>query len=253
MSPPYGPETETPSQQLSRYPTEMEVVLIDGFDVKHLGRSLIVPGAGQRVIAFLALHNRPVRRAYVAGSLWPDEAEEHASALLRGALSRLRRAEVDAVGTAGDRVYLDPEVSVDVREISAAAELLARGEPIPGDVAPLVEALAGELLPDWYDDWVLVERERYQQLRLHALEALCGELTAAGRFSLAVQAGLSAVAADPLRESAHRVLIEAYLHEGNPGEAMRQYERYRHAAAHELGLVPTERLDAIMQGVRPAS
>lgn len=242
-----------PGMQPSRYRTGLEVLLIDGFDVRHAARSFIIPGAGRRVIAFLALHNRPVRRAYVAGSLWPDETEEHASALLRGALSRLRRAEVDAVGTVGDRLYLFPEVIVDVREISAAAALLSRGEPIPGDAGLLVEALAGELLPDWYDDWVLVERERYQQLRLHALEALCGELSAAGRFSLAVQAGLAAVASDPLRESAHRALIEAYLREGNPCEAMRQYERYRRAAAHELGLVPTERLDAIMQSVRPAS
>lgn len=251
--PPCAPGTETPGMQPSRYRTGLEVLLIDGFDVIHAARSFIIPGGGRRVIAFLALHNRPVRRAYVAGSLWPDETEEHAGALLRGALSRLRRAEVDAVGTVGDRLYLFPEVVVDVRETSAAAGLLSRGEPIPGDAALLVEALAGELLPDWYEDWVLVERERYQQLRLHALEALCEELSAAGRFSLAVQAGLTAVASDPLRESAHRALIEAYLREGNPCEAMRQYERYRRAAAHELGLVPTERLAAIMQSVRPAS
>ena len=39
----------------------------------------------------------------------------------------------------------------------------------------------GELLPDWYDDWVLLERERFRQLRLHALDALCDDLTRAGR------------------------------------------------------------------------
>jgi DNA-binding SARP family transcriptional activator len=231
----------------------LELALIAGFDLRSAGRSVTVPGGGRRVVAFLALQGRPVRRAYVAGSLWPDETDEHAGALLRGALSRLRRAGLDIVDTIGDRLYLSPELFVDVHEIAAAAECLSRGESVPGDGARWLEALTGELLPDWYEDWVLLERERYQQLRLHALEALCEELTGAGRFALAVQAGLAAVAADPLRESAHRALIEAYLGEGNPGEAMRQYQRYRRAAADELGLVPTARLEAIINGVRQAS
>ena len=29
------------------------------------------------------------------------------------------------------------------------------------------------LLPDWYDDWVLIERERFHEVRLRALETLC--------------------------------------------------------------------------------
>lgn len=231
----------------------LELSLIEGFDLKQRGQSMTVPTGGRRVIAFLALHKRPVRRAYVAGSLWPDATEERAGGLLRGALSRLRRADLDAVATLGDRLYLAPHVAVDVREISGMADLLSRGESIPADATWCIEALAGELLPDWYEDWALLERERYQQLRVHALQALCEDLSASGRFSLAVQAGLAAVAADPLRESGHRALIEAYLREGNPSEAMQQYERYRRTVADELGLVPTERMEAIIQGLRQAS
>ena len=52
-------------------------------------------------------------------------------------------------------------------------------------------ALKGEILPDWYDDWLLLERERIRQLRLHALEAIrCTRLTAAGRFGEAIEAAL---------------------------------------------------------------
>jgi hypothetical protein len=46
-----------------------------------------------------------------------------------------------------------------------------------------VAALSADLLPDWYDDWMLVEAEDWRQLRLHALEALAGHLTAAGRWA----------------------------------------------------------------------
>ena len=85
--------------------------------------------------------------------------------------------------------------------------------------------LSADLLPDWYDDdWVLVEREQYHQLRLHALEAMCARLTSIGRFGQAVQAGLAAVQGEPLRESAHYILIKAHLAAGNRWEATRQYE-----------------------------
>jgi DNA-binding SARP family transcriptional activator len=82
-----------------------------------------------------------------------------------------------------------------------------------------------ELLPGWYDDWVLLERERTRQRLLHALEALSREHRAAGRCAEAVEAALVAVNAEPLRESAHRELLESHLAEGNWVEAMHNVRR----------------------------
>ena len=64
---------------------------------------------------------------------------------------------------------------------------------------------------------------------------------------LAVEAGLAAVAAEPLRESAHRALIAAHLAEGNRSEAMRQFEFYRMLLGKELGLEPS----AMMASLAP--
>jgi len=72
-----------------------------------------------------------------------------------------------------------------------------------------------ELLPGWYDDWVIVGRERLRQRLLHAVETLSRELVRGGRCAQAVEAALVVVNAEPFRESAHRVLIEAHLAEGN--------------------------------------
>jgi DNA-binding SARP family transcriptional activator len=93
---------------------------------------------------------------------------------------------------------------------------------------------------------VLLERERFRQLRLHALERLCDRLTAQGRFAEATEAGLAAVAGEPLRESAHRALIRAYLAEGNPGEAVGQYERLRALLRDELGVSPSPLVDRML-------
>jgi DNA-binding SARP family transcriptional activator len=110
-------------------------------------------------------------------------------------------------------------------------------------------ALSGELLPDWYEDWVLIEREHFRQLRLHALERLCVELTAAGRFAEATEAGLAAVQGEPLRESAHRVLISAYLAEGNPGEAVRQHAFFSRILKQQLGLEPSDLMTDLMRAL----
>jgi DNA-binding SARP family transcriptional activator len=131
-------------------------------------------------------------------------------------------------------------VEVDLHDVVARAQRLIHGGGRRrfDDLAHLTEAGA-DLLPDWYDDWVLIERERFRQLRLSALECLCVELTAEHCYPQAVEAGVSAIAADPLRESAHRVLISAHLAAGNSGEALRQYRFCRSLLAQRLGTEPS--------------
>jgi DNA-binding SARP family transcriptional activator len=124
--------------------------------------------------------------------------------------------------SARSQLVLAPAVTVDLDELATCARQVLRHERTSA-LAPLDSlVIEGDVLIDWYDDWVLLERERFRQLRLHALETLCEDLTETQSYASAVEAGLACVAAEPLRESAHRALIKAYLAEGNPGEAIRQ-------------------------------
>jgi DNA-binding SARP family transcriptional activator len=59
-----------------------------------------------------------------------------------------------------------------------------------------------------------------------------------------------AVKAAPLRESAQRALIEAYLAEGNWVEGRRSFEVYRKLLHRELGTQPDPELAAMVH--RPA-
>jgi DNA-binding SARP family transcriptional activator len=221
--------------------------LLGGFRLRHGEAAVRVQPNVQRLLAFLAIHGRPLQRLYVAGRLWTNSSQETANANLRTALWRLRHPDRGLVEVTAKDVALAASVVVDLREATALAQRVLAGRAQDGDVAALIGA--DELLPDLYDDWIVIERERFRQLRLHALERLCEQCRDAGRFADAVEAGLAAIATEPLRESAHRVLISSYVAEGNLSEARRDYRMYCNVARKQLGIEPSPRLRGLVRGV----
>ena len=231
-------------------PASVVLALLESFELLFRGRTVSLPRSVQRVLAFLALRDRPVDRDYVAGMLWLDASEGRAHASLRSALWRLRQPGFPLVDATTRDLRLARGVTVDVREATGLAHRLLDRSADPKGLVDCLP-LCHDLLPDWYEEWVSIERERFRQLRLHALDALCEQLTGAGRFALAIEAGMAAVAADPLRESAHRRVIEAHLAEGNRGEAMRQYRLCSRLLRDRLGLAPSTELASLVQGLGP--
>jgi DNA-binding SARP family transcriptional activator len=144
-------------------------------------------------------------------------------------------------------------VEVDVRQILDQHRDLAHPQPSchsSSDHLALVEgALARRLLPEWSEDWLLLERERWDQFRLHALENLAGQLLAEERYLNALQTALAVTAIDPIRETAHRIVIEVHLAEGNTASALLHDQHYRQLLQRELGVLPSARLDQLVQGL----
>lgn len=228
-------------------PAEHRAVrLIDGFECCIEGETVDLPRGCQRLVAFLALWERPVLRSFVAGSLWPDCDAAHSHASLRSSVWRLQLLGAPFVHVTPVHLALDSHVEVDYRDaIEWSRTVLAGAEPLP--VAWTMNEISGlvrEVLPDWYDEWAQQARERFRQLRLHALEQLCARLTQEGRYGEAILAGLAAVAIEPLRESAHRSVIDVHLAEHNQVEALRQYRRYEHLLHEQLALRPSAELRA---------
>jgi DNA-binding SARP family transcriptional activator len=178
-------------------------------------------------------------RAQARGTLWPDLAEAAAAGRLRTALWRLSAWRQTLLEERGDTLRLAPGLQVDVDEMCRAAAALHDG-------AHLVAwpTFGADLLPGWEDDWLVVERERLRQTRLHALETLAGRLVGCGRFAEALDAALCALRADPLRESAHRAVIDVHLAEHNLVEALRQYGLCARVLRSELGVAPSQSLRA---------
>ena len=209
-----SPLRHAPTTAARGDPPTIRVELLGGFELGVDGRSIRIPVHAQRLVAFLALHDRPLHRAYVAGRLWIDLSQEQAHNCLRSTLWRMRGPSRPVVDASATHLVLDPAVDVD-----------ARG--------------------------VVEERDRLRHLRLLALETACTELVAANRFTEALVAGTAAVAGDPLRESATRALIAAHGATGNVAEALRRYEAYRSSLAETLELTPSPHMTELIHSIVP--
>ena len=222
-------------------PQPVELSLIRDFEVRCEGESITVPPASQRLVSFLAFQPRPVRRAYISGTLWVDADEHHASASLRSALWRLH--PLDIVCASNTHLWLNPRVEVDLRRvIGQAMDVLRR---TPSDEALIAAArdlidVGDDILMGWYDDWVIVERERFRQLRLQAMDRIGERMIETGRWYDALQVGLAATSTEPLRESAHRLLVRVHLKQGNVAEAIRQYRLYAELLRDEMNGRPSQ-------------
>ncbi len=94
---------------------------------------------------------------------------------------------------------------------------------------------------------MLLERERLRQLRLHALERAAEELSRRGEHGQALDAALSCVRLEPLRETGHAAVLRIHLVEGNLSEALRHYDGYRALLRAELGLAPSAQMTSLVQ------
>jgi predicted ATPase/DNA-binding SARP family transcriptional activator len=210
------------------------------------------------LLAYLAYHQRRAHtREELAELLWPEAAPEVGRHNLRQALLSLRRQleAPAALGNAGGLflvtradVRLSPAVTTDVAELEAGLKVAAQaGEPEAEAeaLAASVELYQGDLLPGYYDEWVLTERRRLAEACLSALRRLTRLLRDAGDLERALQYGRRAVAMDPLREDAQCELMRLYIAAGRPADAARQFHEMERIFREELSDTPSEEARAL--------
>jgi DNA-binding SARP family transcriptional activator len=228
-------------------PGRVQVCVLGRFELSVMNRPVAIPRPSQRVLALLGAEDQLVPRSFAAGTLWPDANEAAARSNLRSALWRLGSFRNLVLQIEPDALRLERDVAVDLGERRSLARLLldraAKGERV--ELSPSL--FESDLLPTWCDEWLEPQRESYRQLRLHSLETICDHLTVKERFGEALEAAFMAISTSPFRESAHRAVILALLAEGNRGEGLRHYERFRSALKKELGVEPSFRFDELRE------
>lgn len=219
--------------------------LLGGFDLRCGSQAVEVPLSVQRLLGFLALHDRALRRCYVADTLWPDGGEARAHANLRTALWRLHSAHHTILEVTPVELALSSAVVVDTRTVHDAVREYRRSGALP-EPETLLD-IHGELLPGCWECWVAFERERLRHEAVELLEASSRACLAREEFHLATMLGLSAVECDPLRESANLLTVRVRLLAGDLGGAIRYARRYAQLLKDELSLPPPRPLVELLR------
>lgn len=225
----------------------LRVEVVHQFRVLADGRHVALPVASEQLVARLVVKDRPCARQVLAATLWPERSERDAGTVLRRALWRLNRDVPDLLTSDSRQIALAVDVDVDLHEIHRLADTAGQAAALVSTQA--VRLLEGDLLPQWFESWLDAPRESLRQVRLHTLEALARNDLDAGRPGSALVAALAAAGLEPLRESAHRIVIAAHLAEGNASEALRHYAHFRDLLWVELRLRPSARMEAMLADV----
>ncbi|MBN1975988.1 MAG: tetratricopeptide repeat protein [Anaerolineae bacterium] len=202
------------------------------------------------LLAYLIFHHgQCISRDRLAGFFWPERPDARARRALSQALWQVR----SALGPAADRLTAEREdVTFDLRDgdwlDAAEFERLAGGSDLRALTAA-VDLCRAEFLEGIYDDWVLLERERLRELFLRALERLIVLHKQRGDYERALAYAQRLAAADPLREEAHRELMQLYHLLGRSQAALEQFVALRDLLTRELGARPTAATVALYQEI----
>ena len=208
----------------------------------------------QELLSYLLIHrDRPHSREALASLLWADTSTEKSKKYLRQALWHLHAALNSDNGNGThfllvdhDWLSLNPCSSLwtdvaDFERAFAGAEGIAGRQLEPEKADALKDAVSlysDDLLPGYYQDWILFERERLQNMYLLMLDKLIVYLQFRGDYEVAQGYGATILRYDPARERTHRQLMHLYSLAGDRTSALRQFERCAQALKQELGVKP---------------
>ncbi len=223
----------------------LEVRLLGTFDIKCDGKPVIISSRiAQSLFAYLVLHpGTSHRREKLVGMFWPDVTEAKARAYLRHELWRIRKAipfntflQSDDIGVAFNSsmdYWLDTQVLEKPKDTASADELIHG-----------LSVYQQELLPGFYEDWIVLEREHlqavYEQKVARLLELLEGEK----RWTDILESAERWIALGQGTEVAYRALMVAYTALGDNAKVTETYQRCVRAL-RELDLEPSEQTRAL--------
>ena len=205
------------------------------------------------LLAYLILHRNLQNREKIAALFWGDSPDELARRSLRTALSALRKELGEGfVITDRETVRLNPEfpIWVDVHEMENQAKGILSANPGSGIDLDLYR---GDLLQDFYDEWVLEEREHYRGLFINALLQFVQSLKTNGEYARVISAAQKIIDIDRVNERAWQHLIFCHGSLGNRSEALKSYEECARRLREQLGVEPSEDTNALYEHVKKSN
>src|SRR5215510_7901846 len=207
----------------------LEVRLLGKFEIKR-GQKLITISSrpAQSLFAYLILSaGTSHRREKLAGMLWPDSLEETARENLRHALWRMRKALESASSARflhADDVMIGFKESPEYWLDTSALEKV--GDDVSADeLVAVLSSYEGELLPGFYDEWVISEREHLNSIFEHHMARLISLLREENRWQEILDWAERWIKFGQKPELAYRALMTAYAAQGDMSKVAATYER----------------------------
>lgn len=220
----------------------------------------------QELLSYLLIHrDRPHSREALATLLWGDTSTEKSKKYLRQALWHLHAALNSSNGNGTDVLLVEHDWLVlnpcsnlwtdvaDFERAFAGAEGVA-GRQLDAEKAQAlrdaVSLYSDDLLPGYYQDWILFERERLQNMYLLMLDKLIVYLQFQGEYEVAQGYAATILRYDPARERTHRQLMHLYSLAGDRTSALRQFERCALALKQELEVKPERKTVELYERIK---
>ncbi|HKY56321.1 MAG TPA: BTAD domain-containing putative transcriptional regulator, partial [Anaerolineales bacterium] len=223
----------------------LEVRLIGTFDIKCDGKPVVISSRiAQSLFAYLILNtDTSYRREKLAGMFWPDATEAKARAYLRHELWRLRKdissnefLLSDDIGIAFNSsidYWLDSEALEKLKDTSSTDELMV-----------VLSTYQGELLPGFYDEWIVLEREHLQAVYEQKMARLLESLEKEKCWNDILEWAERWISFGQRPESAYRYLMIAYDALGDRAKVTSTYQRCVQELL-QLDLEPSEETRAL--------
>ncbi len=210
---------------------------------------LATPRKSLQVLAYLLLHRAAaVSREYLAFLLYPDDEEAAARAKLRATLGELpkilphpaeRYVSIDVDKVAWNS---DADVWLDIDAFEAASSDRAR-------LGEAIDLYRGDLLPEIYDEWLDVIRERYRNAYLRCLTERVSEARRSANLALAIETARKVLAIDPWREDMVRRVIAMRYESGDRAGALDEYAGFVKRLRAELDAEPMAETAAVAERI----
>ena len=235
----------------------LQIRLLGQFDVRADGKRVTIPSrAAQSLFAYLALSaGKTHRREKLAGIFWPETSDEHGRKSLRQELWRIRKA-IPAPRDIGSDYLISDEFTVGFdREADywLDAEEVQKPELDLQALISNVSHYHGELLPGFYEEWILLERDRIRSVFDARMEQLTDQLVAAQRWSAVQEQSERWLSLGNVPEAAYRALMLSYGARGNIAQVSSVYRRCVADLHEQFDVEPSAETQALYEGLLKGS
>lgn len=231
----------------------LDIRLLGEFSVSLNARPVTIDSRPSRLLLiYLLLHPGPQPREVIIDCFWPETSAPNGRSNLRHALWRLRRALGSVDGTP-DYIAADDD-SLRFRLEQPVVYDVGRFELSPGDHTANALAIAlgnyrGELLPGYYEDWIIRERERLAAVLDRQIRRLLALLEAAGEWDETIRWSRRWLSLEPAPEPAFRALMLAYTAQHRSDQALATYRRACETLRNDFDLPPCIELQELAERI----